>query len=135
MNKQLVVSLLSLGVAFGAACGEARDVGHGGDGGDALDQGVGSECSRHSDCNEDQTCLGFKGGYCGAVGCMLDVDCPSGSACVSLIDGNNYCFLICDDKEDCNVNRPADAEANCVSSIIFTDPDTSASKACEPPFG
>ena len=79
-----------------------------------------------------QTCLAFKGGYCGVQGCAKAGDCPVGSACVSHTDGKNYCFLICNDKAQCNVHRPLEVEANCSSSITFAD-GTKNSKACIPP--
>ncbi len=106
----------------------------GGSGGSyAADLGVGAECTTNADCEDDQKCLSFRGGYCGLEGCDGDVDCPSGSACVAHTDNHNYCFLVCDQKAECNVHRPVDAEANCSSNIDFVDPDTTAHKACVPP--
>lgn len=100
--------------------------------------GVGAECSDAADCeSEDEgvvlECLTqFKGGYCGLEGCEGDVDCPEGSACVTHDDGTNYCFRVCQDKPECNLNRSAANESNCVGSITFVD-DRNDRKACEPP--
>lgn len=105
----------------------------GGDGADAL--GVGAQCTKNDECNQDdgaQTCLPFKGGYCGLEGCVHDVDCPDDSACIMHTDGNNYCFRICVEKTDCNANRTGDFEANCSSSVTFVDGDMGR-KACVPP--
>ena len=46
-------------------------------------------------------------------------------------DGKNYCFRQCADKEECNANRNADVEANCVGSVTFVEASTQG-KACEP---
>lgn len=118
------------------ACGD--------DDGSAADRlGVGASCQRNDQCADDQNCLSeFKGGYCGLQGCADDNDCPGGSACVTY-DGfsndggpnaNNYCFLVCNTKDDCNRNRPLEDESNCSSSIDFID-DTLNRKACIPPSG
>lgn len=85
------------------------------------------------DCTEDgQTCLAFKGGYCGLTNCQGDAGCPSGSACVAHSDGKNYCFLVCTDKVQCNLYRAPDVEANCSSNVTFVD-GTQSVKACIPP--
>ena len=100
--------------------------------------GVGAECTASAECESDDedidlVCLTqFDAGYCGLEGCEGDVDCPDGSACVTHDDGMNYCFRLCDDKPECNVNRSVDDEANCVGSITFVDPRNER-KACEPP--
>ena len=112
-----------------SACSDDRR-GSGGD--DADDLGVGAQCSDNLDCLEGQTCLPFKGGYCGLEDCTGDVDCPDDSACVAHDDGNNYCFRICVDKSECNVNRDVDLEANCSSNVDFVDGKASF-KACVPP--
>jgi len=44
----------------------------------------------------------------------------------------NYCFRICVDKAECNLNRDVDVEANCSSSVDFVDGKKGA-KACIPP--
>ena len=111
-----------------AACG-------GGSEADRL--GIGAECAVMDDCAQPEgfaeTCLTqFKGGYCGIQGCVNDLDCVEDSACVAHTDGNNYCFRICIDKPDCNVNRALENEANCSSSVTFTD-GTLGRKACVPP--
>ena len=113
------------------ACG---DDDKGGPGGSEADlHGIGAICTTNADCWEPgQTCLPFKGGYCGVEGCMSNQDCPAGSACVAHTTGTNYCFLICKDKVDCNFNRPPESEANCSSNITFTD-GGKGSKACVPP--
>jgi hypothetical protein len=110
---------------------------------EADDVGVAEQCSVDEDCNQDvvdengnpilQCLTGFKGGYCGLMGCMLDEDCPQGSACVAHTDGTNYCFRICANKPECNYNRSPDNEANCSSNITFTD--GGGGKACVPPSG
>lgn len=95
--------------------------------------GVGAQCLDADDCLEDQACLTqFKGGYCGVQGCEGDVDCPEGSACIAHDDGVNYCFRICNDKSECNVNRDPDVESNCSANVVFVEGD---GKACVPPSG
>lgn len=103
------------------------------DGSEAQRRGVGAACVGDDDCEEErQRCLPFKAGYCGVADCTGDADCPSGSACVAHTDGTNYCFLICANKPECNVHRPLDSEANCVSNITFVDGSKDV-KACVPP--
>ena len=97
---------------------------------DAL--GVGAECTTDEQCGAEQSCLAFKGGYCGLAGCSADLDCPENSRCVTHDDGENYCFRTCLDKTECNRNRSATQEANCSSSVVFVEADTTA-KACVPP--
>ena len=106
--------------------------GCGGNDADAL--GIGAECTVNDDCNvdDDQTCLSFKGGYCGRQGCTGDVDCPDDAACVAHTDGINYCFRLCVDKVECNENRTVDNEANCSANITFVD-EPQTRKACVPP--
>jgi hypothetical protein len=99
---------------------------------EADDLGVGAQCGGDADCLEGQTCLAFKGGYCGLQGCGSSDQCPVGSACVAHTDGVNYCFRICIDKAECNANRGLDFEANCSSNIDFVD-GKKGSKACVPP--
>lgn len=102
--------------------------------------GVGAACSTDDDCPQPvdtnapaQVCLQqFDGGYCGIENCVDNTDCPDGAACVAHTDGVNYCFRICTDKSECNLNRPADAQSNCSANIEFTDSSTNA-KACVPP--
>lgn len=113
-----------LAILLGAACG-----------GNADDLGVGAQCTMNDDCNQNdgaQTCLSFKGGYCGLKGCTHDADCPANSACITHDDQMNYCFRICVDKIDCNANRDPANEANCSSSATFVD-GTMGRKACIPP--
>lgn len=108
----------------------------GDDGTEAQKRGIGAACTQNSDCTEDgQTCLPFKGGYCGLTGCANDAACPAGSACVAHTDGKNYCFATCAEKTSCNVSRSADVEANCASNITLADPNSAAKKACVPPSG
>ena len=108
-----------------AACGDESE---------AQRRGVGAGCLTNDDCTETgQTCLAFKGGYCGVAGCVTDANCPDGSGCVAHTDGSNYCFLICDAKADCNVSRAADSEANCSSTATWADANNG--KACVPPSG
>lgn len=116
------VFVASLALTF--ACGDS--------GTEADELGVGAECSAAGDCLEEQACLTqFKGGYCGVEDCALDVDCPEGSACVAHDDGSNYCFRICVDKSECNLNRGPDVESNCSANVTFTD--GGGGKACVPP--
>src|SRR5690349_14197099 len=104
-------------------------------GSEAQRHGVGATCASNAECTEaGQTCLPFKGGYCGVADCVSDVDCPAGSACVSYDDGKNYCFLICTDKVQCNASRPLELEANCSSNVTFVSGDKTH-KACVPPSG
>lgn len=104
-------------------------------GSDADDIGVGAQCTANDQCNQDdgaQTCLPFKGGYCGLQGCTKDADCPEASACVTHEDNVNYCFRICADKPECNANRDVENEANCSSSVTFVEAKSGV-KACVPP--
>lgn len=104
-----------------------------GDGTEADRRGIGAECVTDEDCFEEgQTCLTqFGGGYCGVPDCTSNLECPEASACVAHDDGRNYCFRLCLDKPECNVNRSLENEANCVGSITFVEPTDG--KACEPP--
>jgi hypothetical protein len=104
-------------------------------GSDADDIGVGAQCTMNNECNQDdgaQTCLPFKGGYCGLMGCANDDDCPDASACITHTDQVNYCFRICVDKPDCNANRDVENESNCSSSVTFVE-GSMGRKACVPP--
>lgn len=93
---------------------------------------IGAECTSSGACeNEELTCLTqFKGGYCGSQGCTKDADCIEGSICVTH-EGANYCFLVCNEKVDCNKNRSVENEANCSSNIVRVEGGTE--KACVPP--
>lgn len=121
------------------ACG---DDGGGYRGTQADQLGVGAECTSDSQCFQDrrdggirQACLQqFKGGYCGVQGCQGDDDCPDQSACVAHTDGKKYCFRICANKPECNLNRSADNASNCSSNVDFVDRARGA-KACVPPSG
>jgi hypothetical protein len=94
---------------------------------------AGNICATADDCPDEQQCLTeFRGGYCGTKDCTSDDDCLDGTMCVTH-EGANYCFLKCVDKVDCNANRPADQEANCVANVEAVG--TSGSKACVPPSG
>lgn len=134
------LSLLFVAMSMTVACGDDDD-----DGGTEADKiGIGASCDSADDCLEGQSCLAFKGGYCGLQNCTGDEVlgcndpdpakcCPDGSKCVTHTDGVNYCFRECLDKElDCNRNRPADAESNCSSNITFVAPEQGI-KACVPP--
>jgi hypothetical protein len=113
-----------VGLVIAAACGDDDT---------AADRlGVGSECATSAERGEGQSCLAFKGGYCGLKGCIEDADCPQGSACVTHDDGNNYCFRTCLEKAECNRNRSADVESNCSSKITFVETSRSG-KVCVPP--
>ncbi|MBN1210780.1 MAG: hypothetical protein JXB05_38385 [Myxococcaceae bacterium] len=103
-------------------------------GDDADDERIGAECTSSGQCeNEELTCLAqFKGGYCGASGCMANADCPQGSICVTQA-GANYCFRACDDKAECNRHRTVENESNCSSNITRVEAGTQ--KACVPPSG
>lgn len=115
----ILVVLASVGIV---GCGDSE----------ADELGVGAQCGGDGDCLEGQSCLSFKGGYCGLRDCAGDVDCPASSACVAHDDGNNYCFRTCSDKSECNVNRDVDLEANCSSNIELVD-GKGSKKACVPP--
>jgi hypothetical protein len=115
--------------ALTAGCGDDDS---GGPTTEADRAGVGAQCAEDMDCPEPLVCLKqFKGGYCGIQDCAGDVDCPVGSACVEHEDNSNYCFRICVDKSECNVNRTAELASNCSSSITFVD--SGNHKACVPP--
>ena len=125
---------LLVGVLGVAGCGDD-------DGTEADRLGVGAECETDDDCLQStrdggisQHCLEqFKGGYCGIEDCTSDEECPERSACVAHDDGSNYCFRLCVDKPECNVNRSLENEANCSSSIDWVVDDNG--KACVPPSG
>ena len=118
----------------------------GGDDNEAMDRGVGEACTTTEDCkNEDLNyeddevdplelleCLTeFKGGYCGLKGCKDHSECPEGSKCV--IQGTeNYCFLECVEKADCNVYREPENEANCSANAELVD-GAKGIKVCIPP--
>ncbi|OIP40793.1 MAG: hypothetical protein AUK47_07480 [Deltaproteobacteria bacterium CG2_30_63_29] len=127
LRSILLVSMMSLLTLLFVACDD-------GDGNEANRLGVGAACASNANCTEvNQSCLlQFKGGYCGVANCVVDADCPQGSACVTHDDGSNYCFLLCTDKAQCNANRPADSESNCSSSVTFAE-GAKTSKACVPP--
>ena len=128
MNRKLLLAVGTSLVVLGCGAGSTE----------ADRIGVGAECTASAECESadeeiELECLTqFTGGYCGLEGCTGDIDCPEGSACVTHDDGNNYCFRICVDKPDCNLNRSPENEANCVGSITFVDPRNER-KACEPP--
>ncbi len=136
MKIKRILWAATVSIALATGC-------HNGDDGpsDADELGVGAQCGANEPCNPDdadtdgapdQECLPqFKGGYCGLADCTADDDCPLGAACVAHDDGNNYCFRVCRDKSECNVNRDADNESNCSSSISFVD--GGGGKACVPP--
>lgn len=121
-------------VAFG--CGDDDDVGT-----QADRLGVGAACDSDDDCLQskrdggisEQCLTQFKGGYCGLENCRDHADCPQGSGCVVHDDGNNYCFRLCRDKPECNLNRTPANEANCSASIEYEGGDLG--KACVPPSG
>lgn len=104
--------------------------------GNAADRaGIGAQCAVETDCpkigDKQLKCLtGFKGGYCGLDGCATDADCVTGSACVK-VSGVNSCFRECVEKPECNVNRSADVESNCVGNAEHVGASTS--KVCVPP--
>jgi hypothetical protein len=98
--------------------------------------GVGADCTSNSNCNEvlALTCLTeFKGGYCGKANCTSNAGCPVGSVCVTEA-GVNYCFLVCTDKTECNLNRSADNESNC-SNTDVVKVEAGDDKVCVPPSG
>jgi len=129
--------VIAVGVAlFGlvAGCGSSDDT-------EADRFGVGAECNEDAECespDEDIAleCLSqFKGGYCGLADCGGDVDCPDGSACIAYDDGvvlGNFCFRVCQDKPECNLNRSVENESNCSSNVEFVD-GRQDRKACVPP--
>ncbi|MFN0246488.1 MAG: hypothetical protein ACKV2T_06245 [Kofleriaceae bacterium] len=107
-----------------------------GDGTEADRLGIGAQCTESNECDTEmgQSCLAFKGGYCGEADCLRDTDCPDSSACIAHDDGTNYCFRTCIDKAECNANRDPENEANCSSNVTFVDGDMGR-KACVPPSG
>jgi len=129
--RKVLGSLLALPLLVSlGACGDDDD---GGGGTEADKLGVGAACAKTEDCTvQGQICLPFKGGYCGIENCTADADCPQGSLCVAHDDGKNYCFRVCVDKSECNLNRPVEFESNCSSNITFVE-GKKGSKACVPP--
>ncbi|HEY6728967.1 MAG TPA: hypothetical protein VI197_33385 [Polyangiaceae bacterium] len=122
--------LLIVTIALAAACGDDDDE----DVSEAHQKGVGIACASNDDCPETAPeCLTqFRAGYCGVSDCAGDQDCPQGSACVVHDDGNNYCFLSCSNKPECNYFRPEADAANCSSNIDFVE-RSRGGKACVPP--
>lgn len=129
-RRSLVWCSLGFSLALWLGCSDDDD-----DDNEADLLGVGAQCAGDEDCQEDdQSCLTqFKGGYCGVEDCEEDLDCPDGSRCVAHDDGANYCFRVCTDKSECNVNRDPDNESNCSANITFVD--DGGGKACVPPSG
>jgi len=135
LRKLLVCCVLAGGVACGS---DGEPV--------ATERGVGDGCLVTADCRNDEgvqedtteplallECLTeFKGGYCGLKGCRAHAECPEGSLCVIGDNGSNYCFLVCQEKADCNLHRPADIEANCSSNVELVDGAKNL-KTCVPP--
>lgn len=129
--KTKTLALLPLVVLFGLATAFC------GDDDNANDRMIGAQCLTATDCDDhnDDTapleCLTeFSGGYCGDASCIASTDCPDGSVCVGL-DGSTYCFLVCNEKADCNQNRDLENEANCSSNV---DPVEGGNiKVCVPP--
>lgn len=126
MKRFSVLLSIFIVITLSASCDDDKKT--------ANDLGVGAQCELSTDCDEEtQECLlDFKGGYCGVKDCTGDVECPEGSRCVAHDDGTNYCFLICTDKVQCNVNRDVENEANCSSSVTFVEEPQDV-KACIPP--
>jgi len=108
----------------------------GGDDSEADRLGIGAMCTESNECDTEmgQSCLQFKGGYCGEADCTADIDCPEDSACIAHTDGMNYCFRTCADKIECNENRDVENESNCSANVTFTD-GAMGRKACVPPAG
>lgn len=130
MGMKRIAVLVGWCLAAALGCGDDDDDA----GTEAMRRGLGAACTEDAECREEgQSCLTeFKGGYCGLRGCTTHEQCPTGSACVAHDDGNNYCFLICAIKDECNRSRPPEDQANCESSITFVGGDKSV-KACVPP--
>lgn len=126
MKRFLLIGLLLTSLSA-MGCGDDDN------GTEADKLGVGAQCTSNDDCTEDgQSCLlQFKGGYCGVADCTTNADCPEGSGCITHDDGNNYCFMVCTDKSQCNTNRDAANESNCSGSVTWADTDLG--KACVPP--
>ena len=140
MKSSILASVFLAASLFAVACGDDSD--DDGSGSEAVRRGVGAACNSDSDCTEEgQVCLTeFKGGMCGIADCTSSSACPSGSVCVADPDfSRNYCLLVCDMKEDCNVHRPAEDEANCSSTLNEIDgaggDAGSDPKVCRPPNG
>jgi len=126
MKRTLCALFAVVAVALGGCGGGTSE---------AIRRGVGAECNASLTCTEmNQVCLTvFAGGYCGVSACVHDTDCPAGSACVTDDGQINYCFLICADKPECNVNRSAANESSCTSSLTFVD-GAGGRKVCRPPL-
>ena len=127
---QKAMYIVGLLVLFAPGCGDGTSVG------EADQLGVGGACMENLDCPDTapQCLTSFKGGYCGIEGCEEDADCPENSLCVSFDDGEHYCFRTCEEKEECNANRPEEVWANCSANVTFVEPQESI-KACVPPSG
>ena len=100
-------------------------------GGDADSVGIGATCQQTADCGDEMRCLtAYAGGLCAKVGCSAHGDCPEPGLCV-LVGDEPLCLRSCADKAECNANRSADAEANCLANSVLID--DSAQKVCLPP--
>ncbi len=135
--QRALIAAMSLAITAFLAAGCGDDDNNGPYISPAQQSGVGAACrtGMNADCSQTPApleCLNFKGGYCGLRGCTQTADCPLGSACVAHSDGQNYCFLVCVEKIDCNATRPVDIESNCSSNITFVGGER-GKKACVPP--
>jgi hypothetical protein len=128
------LGIILIGACMALVCGMAATACSDNDANEADRIGVAAECTKTEDCSERLECLPFKGGYCAVRDCTADADCPYPSACVQHSDGKNYCFRLCVNKPECNVNRSVVSESNCVSSLNFVEGKKDR-KACEPPSG
>jgi hypothetical protein len=130
MKTNILILIMITAMFSIVSCGDDDDNNN-----EANTLGVGAQCVDTEECdveNGQECLLDFKGGYCGISQCITDEECPQGSRCVAHDDGVNYCFLVCLDKDECNINRGVDFESNCSSSITFVE-EPQDSKACVPP--
>ncbi len=62
---------------------------------------IGAKCNMDSQCNEGLSCFDWPGGYCVQLDCMVQEDCPGGSACLPLLYNGQACFDGCEIDQDC----------------------------------
>ncbi|MBI3782181.1 MAG: hypothetical protein HY270_02150 [Deltaproteobacteria bacterium] len=61
---------------------------------------VGDPCQLDTDCRDAWCFMDLPGGYCTRLDCAR-LDCPSGSVCFDLADGDSACYKTCASAADC----------------------------------
>jgi hypothetical protein len=60
----------------------------------AGNKNAGQSCETHRDCAGNLGCYAWPGGYCAAMGCTSNADCPQGNICGKYAD-TNRCLVEC----------------------------------------